>query len=506
MVRVLTVCLLLILLLSPLGFAQAVFYNLPGVFLYPLNSINQVADSNPTGTVAVALTNDPTQAHLALVTSFDPISGTELDSEIAGFGPSHIKAAGTAGGTRVAVLTNEGGPNAVSIYDLSSAGVLTLLGKESLTDSITDYSSNLALSGLARAGFVLVARSDNQLGNDLVAFSLDDAAELGRLAVGFSLSSLAINEVAGRRTLVFTRSIPDTSLVKVDATDPSHLVETGSVLLTNAGASTNPGIALSSDGRFAFLANGINGFFVVNLETMSVVDTLAGSFRERVEVFEGPAGRLLLLERFGENFGESSLLLVNASNPASLVEVNHLDFSTGRYGRAAFTFSRFGGRAVLATLAGFRILEVPSLNTIEEFPLPNVDDGVLHDVKLLGSSNRVLGVWGSFAALFGTVNVTEEALFNLCLQDDSTGNLLQINITTGDYQFNNCGGFAVGGTGSLTKKGNTYTLQHNASDRRVTAKIDTSAKRGSATVNVFSAGRIFSITDRNTTNNTCACD
>jgi hypothetical protein len=95
--------------------------------------------------------------------------------------------------------------------------------------------------------------------------------------------------------------------------------------------------------------------------------------------------------------------------------------------------------------------------------------------------------------------------FDLCLQDDSTGSIIQINSTTGDYQFANCGGIAIGGTGTINKKGGTYTLQHNSSDRRVTARIDTGANRGSATVTLFSAGGVFTIIDKNTANNSCAC-
>lgn len=95
--------------------------------------------------------------------------------------------------------------------------------------------------------------------------------------------------------------------------------------------------------------------------------------------------------------------------------------------------------------------------------------------------------------------------FNICIQDESNDNLLQINTTTGEYQFTNCAGLTIGGTGTLTKRGNQITLQHNASDRRVMASLDTSTKRATASVQLLSQGRTFSITDRNITNNTCAC-
>ena len=95
--------------------------------------------------------------------------------------------------------------------------------------------------------------------------------------------------------------------------------------------------------------------------------------------------------------------------------------------------------------------------------------------------------------------------FDLCLQDDSSGNLLVINSATGDYQFTNCAGVTLSGTGRVVKKGCTVTLEVNGPDRRVLAKTDTCIKNGTASIQIFSQGRTFTITDRNTANNTCAC-
>ena len=95
--------------------------------------------------------------------------------------------------------------------------------------------------------------------------------------------------------------------------------------------------------------------------------------------------------------------------------------------------------------------------------------------------------------------------FDLCIQDDSSGSLLQINTVTGEYQFTNCGGLMVGGKGTLTKRGSLITLQHNSTDRRLMATIDTATNKATASIQLFSQGRTFSIADRNITNNTCAC-
>jgi hypothetical protein len=104
----------------------------------------------------------------------------------------------------------------------------------------------------------------------------------------------------------------------------------------------------------------------------------------------------------------------------------------------------------------------------------------------------------AFASVF-------EGGFNTCLQDESNGNILLLNTGTGDYQFINCGGLSISGTGSLIIRGSDITLQHNAPDRRVLVKIAGQTKRGTASVQLFPNGSAFTISDRDTTNNTCVC-
>lgn len=100
---------------------------------------------------------------------------------------------------------------------------------------------------------------------------------------------------------------------------------------------------------------------------------------------------------------------------------------------------------------------------------------------------------------------------------------LRFNSSTGDYTFN-CPGcsyvmsdgtlmtreqFAVFsnapmGRGTVTQKGCIITLEHNAPDRRVMATIDQCTKSGTATVDVPANKAKFTITDRDTSDNTCA--
>jgi hypothetical protein len=98
------------------------------------------------------------------------------------------------------------------------------------------------------------------------------------------------------------------------------------------------------------------------------------------------------------------------------------------------------------------------------------------------------------------------AIFDICLQDDSSRDMLRINSVTGEYQFTKCAGAVViGGTGNLIRKGSIIDLQHYAGDRRVIARIDGAVNKGTASIQVFSQGVTFTIMDRNTANNTCSC-
>jgi hypothetical protein len=97
------------------------------------------------------------------------------------------------------------------------------------------------------------------------------------------------------------------------------------------------------------------------------------------------------------------------------------------------------------------------------------------------------------------------AVFDLCLQDDSNPTTaVLINTFTGDYRFC-CNGVTYTGKGTITIRGSTYTLVHNPSDRRVLVKADESVHKGSGSIQSPPGTIKCTITDRNTQNNSCAC-
>jgi uncharacterized delta-60 repeat protein len=103
------------------------------------------------------------------------------------------------------------------------------------------------------------------------------------------------------------------------------------------------------------------------------------------------------------------------------------------------------------------------------------------------------------------------ANFDLCLQDDSTGNLLRFSSTTGDYQFVDCKkGVTLVGRGTVAINFCKISLQDSGPDpkrpdRSVSALFNSCSHIGNATIRLLPARTMFNISDSNTTNNACAC-
>ncbi len=101
-----------------------------------------------------------------------------------------------------------------------------------------------------------------------------------------------------------------------------------------------------------------------------------------------------------------------------------------------------------------------------------------------------------------TFNVT---VFDLCVQDDGNpSTVVLINSITGDYRFC-CDGVTYTGKGTITRRGSLYTLEHNKAGRRVLVKDDESVHKGSGSLQAPPGTTRCTITDRNTQDNSCAC-
>ena len=95
--------------------------------------------------------------------------------------------------------------------------------------------------------------------------------------------------------------------------------------------------------------------------------------------------------------------------------------------------------------------------------------------------------------------------FDVGLQDDAGGGVLVWSSTTGAYQLCVTGGTIFTGTGTKSSSGGVFTLVHNAVDRRLNASFNNNLKRGSAAFQNIPDHVTYTITDRNTTNDTFIC-
>jgi hypothetical protein len=94
--------------------------------------------------------------------------------------------------------------------------------------------------------------------------------------------------------------------------------------------------------------------------------------------------------------------------------------------------------------------------------------------------------------------------FDVCIQDDRSGSFLQLDSCTGDYQVVKCGrgGYLYTGKGDTNRVGNLLTLRGDRVFALVNISPMAQARSGLAVVKV---GRVMTINDRDTTNNTCRC-
>jgi len=216
----------------------------------------------------------------------------------------------------------------------------------------------------------------------------------------------------------------------------------------------------------------------------------------QLNVSASPAlGRLTFDERFffADHIDFAPVLVFNVApdgyptliqgGGASLLMDYSLTVITNRNSNTAY-FGNFGGNIIVSAHIDQSGALVPA--------------GLTLPITTSGGGTPAL-------AIFPAKTCGSGSQFDYCLQDESNGTILQVNLTTGAYDFTNCRGVTLSGIGSILKKGCYVTLQVNGPDRRVLARIDTCAQTGTSSIQVFSLGTTFTILDRNTANNSCFC-
>jgi hypothetical protein len=135
------------------------------------------------------------------------------------------------------------------------------------------------------------------------------------------------------------------------------------------------------------------------------------------------------------------------------------------------------------------------------------DDSVLGPPLTLTTDQRGPG-FPRKSGLHVDIGAFEAPPFDSCLKDNSTGNLLQWNSTTGQYKFTRCSdGFMVTGMGVVKLVNGIKTLTDFKSNIRLSAGFNTGQHTGNATIYlqvVQGVWQSFQIVDTNP-NAVCAC-
>ena len=170
--------------------------------------------------------------------------------------------------------------------------------------------------------------------------------------------------------------------------------------------------------------------------------------------------------------------------------VSRIDFCITRYGIDGALDTTFGNQGrIITDFAGDT--DAPTSVLIQP------------DGKIIASGSARVDEVGDFAL----ARYEGEPPFNICMQDESNGNALQLNTMSGVYVFSNCRkGWSVSGTGIVRDRGCKIEFQDIRADRNIVALINVCTNTANASVRVTRRIGIHTVVDRNIANNTCGCE
>src|SRR5882724_5195864 len=409
---------------------QAQFFTQNGSF----NTPRHVLDLSPDNKISIVLTNDSSTTKARLAT-FDPVLGAALDSTTFGFGPLEVNLAQTASGLRAFVLTSEGGPRKIWLFDVNSSGKLTAVTSNQLTSSNADSGSGLALSTSGQVGFVIVA-SATPGGNDLVSFNLNDGSVISRTPVSGG-NGFAMQEAGGKRTLAFMKDL--TTLELFDGSNPQQPGKITDIPLPangeHSGSITTGSVAFSGDGRYVFVAQQFADFSVVDTLSFQVISSIGGANSRfcRVRVFEDSQRRLLAIQAApsGTSGTTAFILLVDATDPFHLATIGQ-NTSPGKLGVGGdLGFSQDGARLYVVSGDGLSAYDLPGFSRLCQ--QATITTAIEKQIIVFGPPEHIIGAW---QLANGSANSAVIGSFSANLPNISSSNVTVTEPDTGSVNAN----------------------------------------------------------------------
>jgi uncharacterized delta-60 repeat protein len=261
----------------------------------------------------------------------------------------------------------------------------------------------------------------------------------------------------------------------------------GKVALKVSGSSAAAAAALQNDGRIVVVGAANQQFALARFNDDGSLDTSFGDAGKVVTAIASgvSAAAAVALQRNGK--------IIAAGTAVGQVGTGSWRFALARYNADGSLDPTFGAAGKVTT------------------PIYGIDDravaiGFQSDGKIVLAGTALSFMTNQdFALARYDGDGSLGSNFDICLQDQSNGNVMQIDSTTGDYRFTSCAtGFVLTGTGTVSANGCQVTLSDRTADHRVLAKVKC-LKKASASIEVASTGASYSIAAKKLATNSCVC-
>lgn len=443
-------------------------------------------------------------------------------------GSRNIISGNTTGGVSIVASSNtvQGnyiGTNLTGTAALGNGGhgVAILLGSSTVVGGTTGAAANL-ISGNNGVG-VRIGGSGNSLQGNLIGTNAAGTAAIANQSSGVVIDASANNTIGGLAAARNLISGNTGNGIQILNGANGNIIQSNFIGTNSAGtgslANTGNGVTVSSGSlnMIGGTASGLANVIAFNSGSGVTVISGAGNAIRRNSIFSNGS--------FGIDLGADG----PTANDAG-------DGDTGANNGQNFPVLTSVGGGPFTRIQG-TINSTPNTTFVLEFFLNPACDpsGFGEGQTFLGTSNVTTNSSGNatFTVFLSTPSTIGQIITatatdpsgntsefsacmaisasDLCIRDDSVGNILQLNIQTGAYLFTACGkGITLTGTGQIKVESCKVTLTDKgpnpkSPDRDVMVLINTCTFVANGTIRT-SSGKTFTISDSNISNSSCTCN